>query len=110
MTSRIATVSICLHLDQEDPEKEFMPSTGRIETFEAPCHKDTRVDSGFKRGNLVEPWYDPMLSKVIVKGSNREDARNRLIKGLKDFRITESGSVPGRTVSRTKALKASSTA
>ncbi|MCK4751051.1 MAG: biotin/lipoyl-binding protein, partial [Bacteroidales bacterium] len=72
----------------EDPEKEFMPATGRIETFQAPDHKEARIDSGFLNGNLVEPWYDPMLAKVITRGASREDARNQLIRILKDFRIT----------------------
>jgi len=72
----------------EDPEKEFMPSTGRIETFHVPCPKNARIDSGFRKGNLVEPWYDPLLAKVITRGTSREEATNHLARILKDFRIT----------------------
>ena len=44
------------------------------------------ADTG--QGTLLNPWYDPMLAKVIVKGKNREDARNQMIKALKEVRIT----------------------
>jgi len=56
-----------------------MPSTGRIETFQVPDRENVRFDSGFKTGSLVEPYYDPMLAKVIANGKSREDARNLLI-------------------------------
>ncbi len=72
----------------ENPENGFLPSTGRIDTFQMPEQKGARIDSGFKTGNLVEPYYDPMLAKVIVAGKSREDARNLLISALKEVRIT----------------------
>ncbi len=71
----------------ENPENEFMPSTGRIDIFQVPEQNGVRIDSGFKTGNLVEPYYDPMLAKVIVKGKSRDDARNKLIGVLKEVRI-----------------------
>ncbi len=72
----------------ENPENDFMPSTGRIDTFQVPDNRGVRIDSGFKRGSLVEPYYDPMLAKVVVKGKSRDEARNRLIGALKEVRIT----------------------
>ncbi|MBN2697511.1 MAG: biotin/lipoyl-binding protein [Bacteroidales bacterium] len=72
----------------EDPVKGFMPSTGRIDLLEEPVRSWVRIDSGYAQGNLVEPYYDPMIAKVIVSGSNRDDARNHLIRALKDYRIT----------------------
>jgi acetyl/propionyl-CoA carboxylase alpha subunit len=72
----------------EDPEKEFMPSSGRIETYEIPGQERVRIDSGFRKGNLVEPFYDPMLAKVIASGKTREAAREELIASLKEVRIT----------------------
>ena len=80
--------SIEARIYAEEPEKEFRPSSGRIETLSLPGTGQARVDSGFRKGNLVEPYYDPMLAKVIVAGNNREDARNLLIRALKDVRIT----------------------
>lgn len=71
----------------ENPENDFLPSTGRIDTFQLPEQNGVRIDSGFKTGNLVEPYYDPMLAKVIVFGKSRDEARNRLIGALKEVRI-----------------------
>jgi len=72
----------------EDPEREFMPSTGRIDMMQEPSGPETRIDSGYEQGNLVEPYYDPMISKVIASGNNRNDARNHLIGTLRDYRLT----------------------
>ncbi len=72
----------------ENPEHDFMPSSGRIDTFEWPARPGVRVDNGFRAGNLVEPWYDPMLAKVIASGKNREETRNQLISALKDVKVT----------------------
>jgi len=70
----------------EDPEKEFMPATGRIEVFSLP--PEVRVDAGYHSGNLVEPHYDPMIAKLIVHGNSREQARNNLISALKKIHVT----------------------
>ncbi len=72
----------------ENPEQDFMPSTGRIDTFEWPQQPSVRVDNGFQAGNLVEPYYDPMLAKLITTGRNREEARNLAISALKEVRVT----------------------
>jgi acetyl/propionyl-CoA carboxylase alpha subunit len=80
--------SIEARIYAEDPEKDFMPSAGRIETLQHTVGKESRLDSGFIGGNLVEPHYDPMIAKLVVKGNNREEARNNLIGSLKDLHIT----------------------
>ena len=80
--------SIEARIYAENPEKEFMPSAGRIDSLSLPSNGKSRIDGGFRAGNLVEPYYDPLISKIIVHGTNREDARTCLIRTLKDFRIT----------------------
>jgi len=72
----------------ENPLKDFRPSSGRIGAFELATGNGIRMDSGYRAGNLVESWYDPMLAKVIVHGKNREDARKLMIKALKEIRIS----------------------
>ena len=72
----------------EKPENDFLPSTGRLGAFDLPRRNGLRIDCGYRTGNLVEPWYDPMLAKLIVKGKNREDARKQMIRALKEVRIT----------------------
>jgi 3-methylcrotonyl-CoA carboxylase alpha subunit len=80
--------SIEARIYSEDPEKNFMPSTGRIGILHQPEGPGTRVDSGLAGGCLLEPHYDPLIAKVIVVGSNRDNARNQLISALKEFHIT----------------------
>ncbi|MGI2327303.1 acetyl-CoA carboxylase biotin carboxylase subunit [Planococcus sp. YIM B11945] len=55
----------------EDP-KTFFPSPGKLEKIE--WGKDARIESGYEEGNVVTPFYDPMISKVIITGSDRIEA------------------------------------
>lgn len=72
----------------EDPMNGFLPSTGSLDAFDLPGGKGIRCDSGYRTGNRVEPWYDPMLVKIIVKGKNREDARMKMVRALKETHIS----------------------
>lgn len=59
----------------ENPYRNFMPSTGRLIYYQAPCEDDrVRVDSGVFEGGEVSMYYDPMISKLISWGRNREEA------------------------------------
>ena len=71
-----------VRLYAEDPRQGFLPSTGRLEACELPMDPDIRIDGGYRAGNLVEPWYDPMLAKLVVKGRDREEARKKMIQAL----------------------------
>ena len=56
----------------EDPERGFLPSTGRLQRFQlAAPGRAVRVDSGFETGDEISVHYDPMLAKIIVWGSDR---------------------------------------
>jgi len=72
----------------EDPMNGFLPSTGRLDAFDLPVGNGIRCDSGYRTGNRVEPWYDPMLAKIIVKGKNREDACRKMLRALKETYIS----------------------
>jgi 3-methylcrotonyl-CoA carboxylase alpha subunit len=72
----------------EDPLKDFLPSAGRLEIFRHTGNMDTRIDTSLTGGNLVEPYYDPMIAKVIVAGATRDQARNNLIRSLKEIHVT----------------------
>ena len=85
---RIRGHAIEARIYAEDPQKDFMPSAGRIENFHHPADPSTRIDTGYTGGNLVESHYDPMIAKVIATGGNREDARKNLINSLKETHIT----------------------
>jgi 3-methylcrotonyl-CoA carboxylase alpha subunit len=67
----------------EDPARGFLPSIGRIAHWRMPRQGDrVRVDTGFRAGDDVSPFYDPMLAKLIVWGEDRERARRELIDAL----------------------------
>jgi 3-methylcrotonyl-CoA carboxylase alpha subunit len=66
----------------EDPEKEFLPSTGRLWALEFPHAEGLRIDTGVEAGDEVTPFYDPMIAKVIAHGATRDDALDRLAKAL----------------------------
>jgi 3-methylcrotonyl-CoA carboxylase alpha subunit len=66
----------------EDPERGFLPSTGKLVALQFPAGEGLRVDCGVEAGGEVTPHYDPMLAKVIAHGRNREEAFDRLARAL----------------------------
>lgn len=72
--------AIEVRLYAEDPEKNFLPATGKVHLFETPA--DVRVDSGIESGDEVTIHYDPMISKIISHGVNRAEAIDKMTKAL----------------------------
>lgn len=69
----------------ENPQKNFMPSVGKIRTWRMPAQSNgLRVDAGYRRGDAVSPHYDAMLAKVIAWAPTRGAAIERLNRGLED--------------------------
>lgn len=66
--------AIEVRLYAEDPDHEFLPSTGKLTTFD--ISQKCRLDAGYAAGDLVSVFYDPMLAKLIVKAENRKSAIN----------------------------------
>ena len=66
----------------EDPARGFLPSTGRLHVLRFPSDSDVRIDSGMEEGQEVSPYYDPMIAKIIVHGSTRDAALDRLARAL----------------------------
>lgn len=62
----------------EDPERGFLPSSGRLVALELPMGEGLRVDTGVERGSEVSPFYDPMIAKIIASGGSRDEALERL--------------------------------
>lgn len=72
----------------ENPTKNFMPSPGRLRRFCIPEQSsNVRIDSGFRSGDEVTPFYDPMIAKVICHGETRDAAIMRMIKTLATIEI-----------------------
>jgi 3-methylcrotonyl-CoA carboxylase alpha subunit len=66
----------------EDPERGFLPSTGKLAALELPAGEGIRVDTGVDAGSTISPYYDPMIAKVIAHGSDRAQALARLATAL----------------------------
>ena len=80
--------AIEVRLYAENPAKLFLPSPGPLMVFRMPKSEvDLRVDSGYREGDVVTPYYDPLLAKVIGWGRNREEARVRTRDALRECRI-----------------------
>jgi 3-methylcrotonyl-CoA carboxylase alpha subunit len=71
----------------EDPGKGFLPSTGLLRTWHEPSGAGIRVDSGFRAGDPVLPYYDALLAKLIVFANDRVSALARLSEALGRFEI-----------------------
>jgi 3-methylcrotonyl-CoA carboxylase alpha subunit len=79
---RIDGHAVEARLYAEDPERGFLPSTGRLHALVLPEGEGIRVDSGVEVGGEVTPFYDPMIAKIIAHGSTREVALDRLAGAL----------------------------
>ncbi|PWC07220.1 acetyl/propionyl/methylcrotonyl-CoA carboxylase subunit alpha [Mycetocola zhujimingii] len=71
----------------ENPERGFLPATGRVIALDEPAGEGVRVDSGIAVGSEVGSFYDPMLAKVIARGANRAEALARLDRALAETSI-----------------------
>ncbi|HEX9971528.1 MAG TPA: acetyl-CoA carboxylase biotin carboxylase subunit [bacterium] len=71
----------------EDPENNFLPSLGTIHFVQEPTGPWVRTDSGLYSGIEVSMYYDPILSKLIVWGQDRNDAIQRIKNALDNYII-----------------------
>ena len=72
----------------EDPDANFMPSPGRMRHLTEPSGLGIRVDSSVYEGYEIPIWYDPLISKLIVWGSNRYEAIQVMKRALSEYKIT----------------------
>jgi len=71
----------------EDPFSNFMPSPGRIQTLRSPSGPGIRIDSGIYEGCEVPIHYDPLVSKLIAWGRDRNEAIRRMQRALAEYVI-----------------------
>jgi acetyl-CoA carboxylase biotin carboxylase subunit len=70
----------------EDP-KRFLPGPGRITAWREPAGDGIRVDSGYAAGDVVTPYYDPLMAKLCAWGPDRDAALDRLRTAVADFAV-----------------------
>ena len=74
-------------INAEDPYNNFIPSTGRITHTLLPTGPGVRVDTGVYIGFEVSPYYDSLISKLIVWGDTRGEAILRMRRALEEYKI-----------------------
>ena len=83
---RIEGHAIEVRVYAEDPDRDFLPSTGRLVHFAAPAETaHVRVDTGVRQGDAITVHYDPMIAKLVVWDTAREPAVRRLRQALSEF-------------------------
>lgn len=71
----------------EDPSNNFLPSPGELSLYLEPEGNGIRVDAGIEEAASIHSFYDPMISKLITWGEDREIAREKMIHALKNYSI-----------------------
>lgn len=71
----------------EDPDNNFVPSTGVLDHFRQPAGPGVRVDSGFESGSSISMYYDPMLAKLISFSNDRDSSLDIMRRALGEFHI-----------------------
>ena len=71
----------------EDALNNFLPSTGTILHYKAPSGPGVRLDSGFEEGSEISIYYDPLISKLVTSGADREISINRMKRALNEYQI-----------------------
>jgi len=74
-------------INAEDPSEGFRPAPGTITRWEPPSGDGIRVDTHIAPGYVVPPFYDSLLAKLIVRGTDRADAIERMIAALRAFTV-----------------------
>jgi len=74
-------------INAEDPDNNFMPSPGKIESLILPGGPNVRVDTHIYAGYEVPAYYDSLVAKLIVHGNNRQEAIKTMRRALSEFYI-----------------------
>ena len=80
--------SIECRINAEDPDRNFLPSPGRVDAYIAPGGPGVRIDSHCYPGYSIPPHYDSLISKLVTWGRNRQEAIDRMHRALDEYAIT----------------------
>ena len=77
-----------LRVYAEDPQNNFLPDIGRLQTYVRPQGPGVRVDDGFEQGMDIPIYYDPMIAKLVTHGATRAEAIARMLRAIAEYQIT----------------------
>ena len=80
--------AIELRVYAEDPDNNFLPDIGTLQTYITPKGPGVRVDDGFEQGMEIPIYYDPMIAKLVTYGKDRSEAIERMIRAIDEYTIT----------------------
>ena len=80
--------SLEARINAEDPEKGFLPAPGKIKRLRIPLGPGVRVDTHLYEGYEIPSFYDSMVAKLIVHGSDRADAMAKMRRALAEFEVS----------------------
>ncbi|OGW81309.1 MAG: acetyl-CoA carboxylase biotin carboxylase subunit [Omnitrophica bacterium RIFCSPLOWO2_12_FULL_44_17] len=75
-------------INAEDPDRNFLPCPGKIESVHFPGGRNLRVDSHIYAGYVIPPYYDSMIAKVIAHGKDRNEAIQIMLRALRELTIS----------------------
>lgn len=76
-----------VRINAEDPARGFAPAPGRLTAWAPPEGEGIRLDSHIRNGDLVPPFYDSMVGKLITRGATRDDAIEAMLCAIRDFQV-----------------------
>ena len=79
--------AVQLRVYAEDPSNNFLPSIGKLFSYRPPKGVGIRVDDGYEEGMDIPIFYDPMISKLITYGENRNEAISRMLRAIEEYEI-----------------------
>jgi acetyl-CoA carboxylase biotin carboxylase subunit len=80
--------SIEIRVYAENPYEDFVPDTGTLQRYERPSGPGIRVDDGYVEGMEIPIYYDPMISKLISYGADRDEAIQRMNRAIDEYIVT----------------------
>jgi pyruvate carboxylase subunit A len=84
---RINGHALELRVYAEDPTDNFLPSVGKLERYRRPSGENIRLDDGYEEGMDIPIYYDPMISKLVTYGVNRDAAIQRMLEAIEMYEI-----------------------